>query len=207
MSGKYEPPLTVASFATITHSRPSTTPMPGDDAGARRLAVVDVPRGERVQLEERGAGVDEPVDALAREQLPARAVPLDRALAAAGRDQRRALAQLRRRAPPSASGGARSRRSRSTRLWSSAMAGAYAAFRRSTKVTRRVTPSDRDRAGLIAAPSRPVGCDRCLRAARRGRRRRRRLDGRTCPLRVKRSVRALTRRSPWVSTAARRQPR
>ena len=28
VSGKYEPPLTVASFATITHSRPSTTPMP-----------------------------------------------------------------------------------------------------------------------------------------------------------------------------------
>src|SRR4051794_23945763 len=28
VSGKYEPPLTVASLATITHSRPSTTPMP-----------------------------------------------------------------------------------------------------------------------------------------------------------------------------------
>src|SRR5712691_5105479 len=28
VSGKYEPPLTVASFATITHSRPSTTPIP-----------------------------------------------------------------------------------------------------------------------------------------------------------------------------------
>src|SRR3954463_7492943 len=28
VSGKYEPPFTVASFATITHSRPSTTPMP-----------------------------------------------------------------------------------------------------------------------------------------------------------------------------------
>ena len=28
MSGKYEPPFTVASLATITHSRPSTTPMP-----------------------------------------------------------------------------------------------------------------------------------------------------------------------------------
>src|SRR5438874_11380545 len=28
VSGKYVPPLTVASFATITHSRPSTTPMP-----------------------------------------------------------------------------------------------------------------------------------------------------------------------------------
>ena len=39
-------------------------------------------------------GIDEPVDPLAREQLAARAVPLDRALAAAGRDLRRALAQL-----------------------------------------------------------------------------------------------------------------
>src|SRR6266566_575008 len=28
VSGKYEPPLTVASFATIAHSRPSTTPIP-----------------------------------------------------------------------------------------------------------------------------------------------------------------------------------
>ncbi len=28
VSGKYEPPLTVASLATITHSRPSTTPIP-----------------------------------------------------------------------------------------------------------------------------------------------------------------------------------
>ena len=28
VSGKYEPPLTVASFATITHCRPSTTPIP-----------------------------------------------------------------------------------------------------------------------------------------------------------------------------------
>ena len=37
------------------------------------------------------------------------------------------------------------------------MAGAYAAFRRSTKVTRRVTPARTvTRAGLIAAPSWPV---------------------------------------------------
>ena len=42
---------------------------PGDDAGARRLAVVDVPGRERVQLEERRARIDEPVDPLAREQL------------------------------------------------------------------------------------------------------------------------------------------
>ena len=67
---------------------PVTMPAP------RRLAVVDLPGGERVQLEERRARVDEPVDPLAREQLAARAVALDRLLAAAGRDLRGACAQL-----------------------------------------------------------------------------------------------------------------
>ncbi len=57
-----------------------------DDAGARRVAVVEIPGGERVQLEEGRVGVDEPVDALARRQLAARAVPLDGLLAAAARD-------------------------------------------------------------------------------------------------------------------------
>jgi len=33
-----------------------------DDPGARRTAVVEIPRGECVELEERGAGIDEPVD-------------------------------------------------------------------------------------------------------------------------------------------------
>ena len=94
MSGKYEPPFTVASFATITHSRPSTTPMPVTIPADGACAVVDLPRGERAELEEGGARVDEPVDPLAREQLAARAVPLDRLLAAAARDLRRALAQL-----------------------------------------------------------------------------------------------------------------
>ena len=41
----------------------------GDDAGTRRLPVIDVPGGERIQLEERRPRVDEPVDPLAREQL------------------------------------------------------------------------------------------------------------------------------------------
>ena len=45
---------------------------PGHDAGRRRLAVVDVPGGEGVQLEECRAGVDEQVDALARRELAAR---------------------------------------------------------------------------------------------------------------------------------------
>src|SRR5262249_54274998 len=66
----------------------------GDDARRRRLAVVELPGGEGVQLEERAARVDEPVDALARRQLAARAMPLGRLLAAALSDLRRALPQL-----------------------------------------------------------------------------------------------------------------
>src|SRR5581483_5585328 len=69
-------------------------PDPGHDPGRRRLAVVEVPGGERVQLEEGGARVDEAVDALAGSQLPARAVALERLLAASARDELGALAQL-----------------------------------------------------------------------------------------------------------------
>ena len=68
---------------------------PRDDPGRRRLSVVDLPGGERVQLEERRAGVDEQVDPLARRELAARAMPLGRLLAAAGGDERGSLAQLR----------------------------------------------------------------------------------------------------------------
>ena len=92
VSGKYEPPFTVASFATTTHSWPSTTPIAGDDAGRGRRTVVELPGGERVQLEEGAAGIDEPVDALPRGQLAARAVALHGALAAAARHEGRALA-------------------------------------------------------------------------------------------------------------------
>ena len=67
---------------------------PGDDPRGRRVAVVEVPGGERVQLEERGAGIAEPVDPLAREKLPPGVVPLDRLGPAAGRDLVGALAQL-----------------------------------------------------------------------------------------------------------------
>src|SRR5581483_11062036 len=65
-----------------------------DDAGGRSVAVVELPRRESAELEERCARVDEPVDPLACEQLAARAVPLDGAFAAAGRDESGALAQL-----------------------------------------------------------------------------------------------------------------
>ena len=89
------PPFTVASLATITHSRPSTTPMPVTIPADGAWPSYRPPGGERVQLEEGRVGVDEPVDALPRRELPARAVPLERLLAAAARDLRRPLAQLR----------------------------------------------------------------------------------------------------------------
>ncbi len=85
---------------------------PGHDPGARRVAVVHLPGGERVQLEEGGAGVDEPVDPLAGGQLAARAVPLRRLLAAAARRPAPSARAARRRAPPSAPAGARTPRRR-----------------------------------------------------------------------------------------------
>ena len=87
--------MTVASLATIAHCRPSTTPMPVTIPARGRVAVVELERGERVQLEERGAGVDEAVDPLARRELAARAMPLERLPAASACDERGALAQLR----------------------------------------------------------------------------------------------------------------
>src|SRR5918995_6622530 len=54
-----------------------------------------LPRGECVQPEEGAARIDEPVDTLARGELPSRPVPFARALAAAARDVRRPLAELR----------------------------------------------------------------------------------------------------------------
>ena len=79
-------------------------PDSGDDAGRGRVAVVELPGGERVQLEERRPRIDEAVDPLARGELAARAVALRCLLAAACRDACRALAQfgderLHRRAP------------------------------------------------------------------------------------------------------------
>ena len=73
---------------------PLDDPDSGDDPGRRRITVVQLPRGERVQLQEGSPRVDESVDPLARGQLPARAMALDGLLAPAGRDQRGALAQL-----------------------------------------------------------------------------------------------------------------
>ena len=67
---------------------------PGDDSCAGRLALVEVPGRQRAELEESAAGVDEPVDPLARGHLPARPVALDRLLAAASPDLSSAFAQL-----------------------------------------------------------------------------------------------------------------
>src|SRR5437868_5326463 len=96
------PTATDSSLSAGPYAPPAaggpTTPADADaghDARARRLPVVEIPGGERIQLEERAARIDEPVDALARRQLPARAVPLDRSVAAAARDLLRPLAQLR----------------------------------------------------------------------------------------------------------------
>ena len=66
-----------------------------DDAGRRRVAVVELPPGERVQLEKGRSRVDEPVDALACRQLATGTMALDRLLAAPSGDPSRALAQLR----------------------------------------------------------------------------------------------------------------
>ena len=56
----------------------------GDDAGARCVVVVQAVRGQRTQLQEGRAGVEQAVDALADGQLAAFAVALDRAVVAAG---------------------------------------------------------------------------------------------------------------------------
>ena len=68
---------------------------PGDHPCRGRVVVVEAVRRERVQLEERRLGVEEPVDTLAGEELPARTVLLDRLVASAARRLGRALAKLR----------------------------------------------------------------------------------------------------------------
>jgi hypothetical protein len=71
VSGKYVPPLTVASLATT---------------------LVHVPGGQGRQFEEGAVRIDQQIDAFPRGQLPARAVPLDRCLAAPRSDLRRPFA-------------------------------------------------------------------------------------------------------------------
>ena len=66
----------------------------GDDAGAVDRVVVHAVGGERRELEERRAGVDQRHHAIARQQLAAREVPLARALRAAGGGLGAALLEL-----------------------------------------------------------------------------------------------------------------
>ncbi len=61
---------------------------PGHDPGARRLVVVHPAGGQRAQLEERGARVEEAVDPLADRQLAPFPVALDRRVVPAGASAR-----------------------------------------------------------------------------------------------------------------------
>jgi len=60
----------------------------GDQPGAGRLVVVEVERGQRRDLEKGRVGVEQPLDALARQQLAARHMLGARGLVAALRDLR-----------------------------------------------------------------------------------------------------------------------
>jgi hypothetical protein len=72
--------LTVASLPMTTTRVPSTVPMPVT-MPALGVVVVEPGRGERAQLEERRAGVEQAVDPLPDRQLAALAMAGDRALA------------------------------------------------------------------------------------------------------------------------------
>ena len=58
------------------------------------VAAIEAVSRERRQFEERGAGIDQQIDALARQHLAARKVPLARNLAAAAGDAVQLLAQI-----------------------------------------------------------------------------------------------------------------
>ena len=89
--GLIAPPLTVGSFAVITHSTPDTTPIAGDDAAAER--ELGAPGAERRDLEEGRVAIEQQLDALARHQLAALEVALHVLLAAARAHERELLVQ------------------------------------------------------------------------------------------------------------------
>src|SRR5262245_27744901 len=74
---------------------PGHDPDAGHDPGARGVAVIELLGGQRGQLEERRAGIAEPLDAFAWEQLPAAAMALAGLLAASMAHTREALLQVR----------------------------------------------------------------------------------------------------------------
>ena len=91
--------MTVASLATTTHSRPLIRPMPvtmlaAGTAYSSPSVAVHPERRQRAQLEERAAGVEQPVDAVADQQLAAVEVLLPGGLRAAAADDGEPLAQL-----------------------------------------------------------------------------------------------------------------
>ena len=66
----------------------------GDDARRMHVAAIEAVGGQRRQFEECGAGIDQEVDAVARQHLAARGVPLARGLAAAAGDLLELVAQF-----------------------------------------------------------------------------------------------------------------
>ncbi len=81
VQGLLAPPLTVGSLAVIRHSTPSTTPIPVTSEAPTEKSEPQPANGD--ELQERRPRVDEELDALAREQLPAGMVPVDVLLAPA----------------------------------------------------------------------------------------------------------------------------
>jgi hypothetical protein len=84
----------VASLQTTITSRPATRPMPGDHAGAMDLLVVHLEGGERPDLEEGRAGIEQAQHALARQELAAGGMALARFGVAAERGRLAALAEF-----------------------------------------------------------------------------------------------------------------
>ena len=74
-----QPPLTVASLAMIMHGVPCTTPIPVTIPAAGTSLPYIPQRRQRRQLEERRRRIDQPVDAVAHQQLAALEVALARA--------------------------------------------------------------------------------------------------------------------------------
>jgi hypothetical protein len=90
--------MTAASCGTPSDERTAWLRKadPRDQPGRGRLALVDAVGGEGRQLEERAPGVEQTVDPVADEQLPARDVLLPRRLAAPLPHLRQQRAQVRR---------------------------------------------------------------------------------------------------------------
>ena len=84
----------VASLATMTQSRPHTCPMPVTMPAEGDVAAVHVVRGERRQLQERAAGIEQRGDAVAHQELAALGVARARLVAAAARRLGELVAQV-----------------------------------------------------------------------------------------------------------------